>query len=133
MDKGYEKERFVTISIKASVAKKFKKYSKAISRSQSMTLLLMLDFFQNNGISPTDDLGPRMQTIESLIKKRVNGVIAILKDIEKTQTKPTAGMLMALLEPPKKQPLILEKKRTPDKNNSDSTFNKGPGPLNEQS
>ena len=51
-----------------------------------------------------------MQTLEGLIKKRINGVIAILKDIEKTQTKPTAGMLMALLEQqePKKKPLILE-------------------------
>jgi len=39
-----------------------------------------------------------MQTLEGLIKKRINGVIAILKDIEKTQTKPTAGMLMALIE-----------------------------------
>lgn len=120
MDKGYEKEGFVTISIKASVAKKFKKYSKGISRSQSMTLLLMLEFFERNGISPTEDFGPRMQTLENLIKKRINGVIAILKDIEKTQTKPTAGMLMALLEQPepKKEPRYVEKKQFPDKDNS---------------
>ncbi len=39
-----------------------------------------------------------MQTLESLIKKRINGVIGILKDIEKTQTKPTAAILMALME-----------------------------------
>ena len=37
-------------------------------------------------------------------------MIAIMKNIEKTQTKPTVGMLMALLEQvePKKKPLILE-------------------------
>ena len=115
MDKGYEKEGFVTISIKASVAKKFRKYSKGISRSQSMTLLLMLEFFERNGISPTEDFGPKIQTLENLIKKRINGVIAILKDIEKTQTKPTAGMLMALLEPPEQKPLLLEKKQFSDK------------------
>ncbi|MDT0677665.1 BfmA/BtgA family mobilization protein [Autumnicola musiva] len=115
MDKGYEKEEFVTISIKASVARKFRKYSKGISKSQSMTLLLMLEFFEHNGIAPTEDLGPRMQTMENLIKKRINGVIAILRDIEKTQTKPTAGMLMALLEPPKKEPMLVEKKQFPDK------------------
>ncbi|MCJ7759379.1 MAG: hypothetical protein MUP24_14670 [Gillisia sp.] len=110
MDIGYEKERFESFKIKASVAKKFRKFSKGISKSQSMTLLLMLEFFEHNGIAPTETLGPKMQTLEGLIKKRINGVIAILKDIEKTQTKPTAGMLMALLEQqePKKKPLILE-------------------------
>jgi len=110
MDKGYEKERFVSLSLKAPVAKKFKRYCKGISKSQSMTLLLMLEFFENNGISPDESIGPHIQTLENLIKKRINGVIAILKDIEKTQTKPTAGMLMALLEQqePKKKPLILE-------------------------
>lgn len=119
MDKGYEKEKFVTIKVKASVAKKFRKYSKGISKSQSLTLLLMLDFFENNGIAPTEDLGPRMQTMENLIKKRINGVIAILRDIEKTQTKPTAGMLMALLEhpEPKKEPRYVEKKQFPDRDN----------------
>jgi len=75
-----------------------------------MTLLLMLEFFEHNEIAPTENLGPKMQTLEGLIKKRINGVIAILRDIEKTQTKPTAGMLMALLEQaePKRKPLILE-------------------------
>lgn len=113
MDRGYEKEGFVTVSIKASIAKKFKKFSKGISRSQSMTLLLMVDFFEKNGIAPTEDFGPKMQTLENLIKKRINGVIAILKDIEKTQTKPTAGMLLAIMEQeePKKKPLLLEKIR----------------------
>jgi hypothetical protein len=118
MDRGYENERFESFKIKASVARKFRKYSREISKSQSMTLLLMLEFFENNGIVPTENFGPKMVTLESLIKKRVNGVIAILKDIEKTQTKPTAGMLSALLEQgePKKKALMIEKKRT-DTNN----------------
>src|SRR5690606_40892308 len=99
--------------IKASVANKFRKYSKEISQSQSMTLLLMLEFFENNGIAPTENFGPKMVTLESLIKKRINGVIAILKDIEKTQTKPTAGMISALMEQgqPKKKRMMVEKKR----------------------
>ena len=118
MDKGYEKERFVSISVKASIAKKFNNYSKAISKSKSMTMLLMLEFFEHNGIAPTEDLGPHMRTIENLIKKRINGVIAILKDIEKTQTKPTAGMLMALMAPPEKEPLVLEKKRVSEDQNN---------------
>jgi len=114
MDKGYEKERFESISIKAPVAKKFKRYCKGISKSQSMALLLMLEFFENNGISPEESIAPHIQTLENLIKKRINGMIAIIRDIEKNQTKPTTAMLQALLEQeePKKKPLLVEKKRT---------------------
>lgn len=111
MDRGYEKEGFVTFKIKASVAIKFRRFCKKMYESQSMTLLLMLEFFEENGISPHESIGPKMQTLESLIKKRINGVIAIMKDIEKNQTKPTVAMMQSLFEqaePPKKN-LILEK------------------------
>ena len=115
MDKGYEKEGFETLKIKASVAKKFRKFSRRMSKSQSMSLLLMIDFFESNGISPTEELGPNMEALETrisnLIKKRMNGMIAIMKDIEKTQTKPSVAMLQALFqatEPPQKK-IMLEK------------------------
>lgn len=111
MDKGYEKERFESVSLKTSVAKKFNKYCQKLSMSKSMTLLLMLEFFDENGISPAESMGPKMQTLENLVKKRINGVIAILKDIEKSQTKPTVAMMQSLFEESApKQPLILEKK-----------------------
>tara|TARA_R110002167_G_C12705596_1_gene654417 strand:+ start:15726 stop:16142 length:417 start_codon:yes stop_codon:yes gene_type:complete len=116
MDKEYEKERFEKLGIKTSVAVRFRKFCKQLSKSQSMTLMLMLDFFEENGISPAEAMGPRMETLETrismLIKKRMNGMIAIMKDIEKSQTKPTVAMLYSLfeqIEAPKKQ-LILEKK-----------------------
>jgi len=112
MDKTFKKEQFQTLKIKRSVAKKFRRFSKTLSQSQSMTLLLMLDFFENNGVSPNESLGPQIQTLENLIKKRINGVIAIMKDIEKNQTKPTVAMLQALFEqaPPENKLLMLEKK-----------------------
>ena len=112
MDKGYEKERFESLKIKASVAKKFRRFCKKMSQSQSMTLQLMLDFFEKNGVSPNEAIGPQMQTLENLIKKRINGVIAIVKDIEKNQTKPTVAMMQSLFEqaPEKHNTLILEKK-----------------------
>ena len=114
MDEEYKKEQFETLKIKSSVAKKFRRFSRAMSKSQSISLLLMLEFFEDNGISPTESMGPKMQTLENLIKKRINGVIAILKDIEKGQTKPTVAMMQSLFQEaePKKQPLILEKKNT---------------------
>jgi len=112
MDKGYEKERFESLKIKASVAKKFRLLCKKMSKSQSITLQLMLDFFEENGVSPNESIGPQIQTLENLIKKRINGVIAIVKDIEKNQTKPTVAMMQSLFEqaPEKQTTLILEKK-----------------------
>jgi hypothetical protein len=116
MDKGYEKERFESLSIKTSVAKKFNGFCRKMSLSKSMTLLLMLDFFEDNGISPNETIGPNMQTLESEIKKRINAVIAIIKDIEKNHDKPTTAMLESLfmgLEPkPKKLILAKEIKDT---------------------
>ena len=81
----------------------------------------MIEFFQENGISPAELMGPNMETLEKrlslLIKKRMNGMIAIMKDIEKNQTKPTVAMMQALFqaaEPPKKK-LILERKYIKEK------------------
>jgi len=115
MDKGYEKEQFKNLSIKASVADKFNRFCKEMLLSKSMTLLVMIEFFQENGISPAESIGPNMETLEKrislLIKKRMNGMIAIMRDIEKNQTKPTVAMLQSLFEQaelPKKK-LILAK------------------------
>jgi len=111
MDKGYEKERFEKLGIKTSVAERFRVFCKKLSKSQSMTLLLMLDFFEDNGISPNETMGSNMQTLESEIKKRINAVIAIIKDIEKNHDKPTTAMLQSLFMEfePKQEKLILEK------------------------
>ncbi|MDG1729910.1 MAG: BfmA/BtgA family mobilization protein [Algibacter sp.] len=117
MDKGYEKEQFTTISFKCSTAKKFRSFTKKMGASNSMTLLLMIEFFESNGISPKESIGPQMQTLESLIKKRINGVIAIMKDIEKNQTKPTVAMMQSLFQEaePKKKLLLLEKEHKKEK------------------
>lgn len=88
-----------------------------------MTLLVMLDFFEDYSISPLDDLGTDFQSVEirvsRLIKKRMNGMIAIMKNIEKNQTKPTLAMHQSLFEqtePPKKKEVrFLEKKYINDK------------------
>lgn len=114
MDIGYEKEPFQSISIKQSVADKFRTFCKRQGTSQSMTLLAMLEFFQMQGINPDEQLGPHMQTLEQRLKKRINALIAIIKDIEKNQTKPTAAMLHALFQAADaNQPKLREKKEHP--------------------
>jgi hypothetical protein len=77
----------------------------------------ILDFFMYNEISPHERLGPTGRTIEASFKKRINAVIAIMRDMEKTQTKPTAAMIASLFqtEAPPEKPLILEKKMLREK------------------
>lgn len=64
----------------------------------AMFIFQVLDFFHTNGISPIEDIGPKMQTLETSIKKRINAMIAIIRDIEQNQTIPTKGMLEALFQ-----------------------------------
>ncbi|SFF77891.1 hypothetical protein SAMN04488033_108143 [Salegentibacter agarivorans] len=77
----------------------------------------MLDFFYYNEISPQERLGPTGRTIEASLKKRINAVMAVMREIEKTQTKPTVVMIQSLfeMEEPQKKPLILEKKLVEEK------------------
>ena len=111
MDKSFEKESFETLKIKRPVAKKFRRFCRNLGESQSMALMLMVDFFEEHGLSPRESMGPKMQTLENLIKKRFNAIIAIVRDIEKNQTKPTVAMIQALFESyeTEKKPLLLEK------------------------
>ena len=112
MDSGYEKEQFTTISFKSSIAKEFRSFSKKMGASNSMTLLMMLDFFETNNVSPKESIGPTVHTLENLIKKRVSAVIAILRDMEKNQTRPTVAMMQSLFEEaePKNKPPLVEKR-----------------------
>lgn len=98
MDVGYENEKFAGMRIKMSVAKRFRKFCKQFSKSQSMTLLAMLDFFEVNEVSPNERLGETVSSLKHQIQKRFNAVIAIIRDIEKSQTKPTTAMLQQLFE-----------------------------------
>ncbi len=111
MEKNFD---FSAVSLKRSVADRFRLFSKKIATSHSETLSVMMDFFENNSISPHEELGPNMIHLEKNIKSRINALIAIIRDIEKNQTKPTTAILQALLEQeePKKKPLLVEKKRT---------------------
>lgn len=107
-------EPFTNIRFKKKTAERFQEFSRQHFKTHSEALTTMLDFFHYNEVSPKERFGPTAKTIESLIKKRINAVIAIIKEIEKTQTKPTTAMLQALLEQeePKKKPLLVKKKRT---------------------
>jgi hypothetical protein len=90
---GYSKYSFSGINVKKAVAIKFRKFSRQISVSHTEALEAMLHFFERNDLAPDDDLGIH----NNRTNKRINAVIAILKNIEKHQTKPTAEILQSLL------------------------------------
>ena len=71
----------------------------------------MLNYFEENKVSPYESLGPKITTLEHLIKKRFDGLIAIIKNIEKHQSKPLLAIMQSLLqETPEKEPILLESK-----------------------
>jgi len=110
-------DSFIGIRFKKKTAKRFQEFSRTHFKSHTEALETMLDFFFYNEISPKEKLGPTGRTIEASLKKRINAVIAIMRDMEKTQTKPTVAMIESLFqtEEPKKKPLILEKKTLEEK------------------
>ncbi len=52
-----------------------------------------MDFFEWHGISPFRRFAKQISGEEEKTRKRIDVVIAIIKNIEKHQTKPTTAML----------------------------------------
>lgn len=105
-------DSFITIRFKRETAKRFQEFSKTHFKSHTEAMATMLDFFLYNEISPKEKLGPSGRTIEQSLKKRMNAIIAIIRDMEKNKANPTLALLQSLFEEaePKKRPLILEKR-----------------------
>jgi hypothetical protein len=82
-----------------------------MSKSQSMTLLSMIDFFEWHGFSPFDKMEKSLLVELLKNRKRTEAVIAIMKDIEKNQTKPTVAMIQSLFTEvePDKEPRMIAK------------------------
>ena len=110
-------DSFIGIRFKKETAKRFQQFSRTHFKSHTEALTTMLDFFFYNEISPKEKLGPTGRTIEAKLLKRINAVIAIMRDMEKTQTKPTVAMIESLFqtEMSTNKSLILEKKFVEEK------------------
>ena len=102
---------FNTIRLKKKTIDKFKKYSKKTSPSYSETLDFMIAFFEDNDLSPYDILNENMTSVTNRINKRIDAVIAIFRNVEQTQLKPTRELLESLFANEKeKKPLLVERK-----------------------
>ncbi len=103
---------YLALNLNASVVKKFRAYAKKLARRQSETLNTMLDFFEWHGFTPFDRFSKSIGHELLKNRKRTEAVIAIIRKIEKSQTKPTTAMLQSLFEGQmeEEEPLQIEKK-----------------------
>ena len=114
MDNEFKNEPFLTLKMKRSVVKRFRRFCRVTGTSQSLGMSDMLDFFERHKVLPKDEIPNHLLQVEKRLLRRINAVIAIMKDVEKTQTKPTVGMLEALFTMEDKKedaPRFVEKKQ----------------------
>jgi len=117
--KGKYKYKYSNVSIRHNVAVRFRVFSKKISKSHTNTLIAIMDFFEWHGFTPSqrftksiiEEILKNRQRTETSIK-RTEANIAIMRDIEITQTKPTTAMLQSLFEEKltEEEPEMIEKK-----------------------
>ncbi|TNJ46095.1 hypothetical protein KFZ70_09045 [Tamlana fucoidanivorans] len=77
---------------------RYRSFCRELKVTQSMNLNNMMDFFKGNDMLPTDTLESHLGQVEQAIKKRINALVAIIRDIERQQTAPTHEMLQLLFQ-----------------------------------
>lgn len=91
-------DTFSTVRFKIKVANRFRKFSVKVARTHTEAMESMLDFFEIHELSPKDSIGGSLTALEARIKRRIGQAIAIIRDIEKSQTLPTVAILQSLFE-----------------------------------
>lgn len=102
-----------TIRVTGPVAERFRLYSRAVASSHSHAMEKLLDQFSNMNPSCEKEQGRHQETLEKHLLKRINSVIAIIRNIERTQSKPIMAMLQLLFEEKQteKKEILLERKQ----------------------
>ena len=108
--------QYYNLTLQVNVAKRFRRFSKKIASTHSETLVAILDFFEWHGYTPYQRFGQDIIEGQRKNRKRIEAVIAIIKDIEKNHNKPTTAMLQSLFqgvvekeEPVRKEKLFKDK------------------------
>ncbi|WP_394973753.1 BfmA/BtgA family mobilization protein [uncultured Croceitalea sp.] len=120
--KGKYEYKYLALNLKASVVKRFRSFAKKIAGSQSEALEKMINFFEWHGFKPNDRFADSILEEIRKNRKRTEANIAILRDIEVTQTKPSNTMLLSLFgenlrqqEPVRREKKFVEKPKRPQK------------------
>ncbi|MEM1259610.1 MAG: BfmA/BtgA family mobilization protein, partial [Bacteroidota bacterium] len=112
---------YANINLRREVTERFRAFSKKVAPSHAETLTAMMDFFEWHNYSPYQRFGKDILADNQKTRKRIDAVIAIIKDIEKSQNIPLINietMLQALFEGnlkrerPKPPPIKIQKENT---------------------
>ncbi len=93
-----KKSEFSAISINRITAGRYREFSKKISKSHTLTLELMMDFFEGANISPKNKYLMNHMGFEHRLNKRFDYIEELLRRIEREQLKPTHNKLKKLFE-----------------------------------
>ena len=89
---------FKAIRLRSATLKRFKRFSLRVAKTYSDALDAMIDFFTWHDYVPSDRFGTRNSKQHEHTQKRVEALIAIVRDIEKNNDKPNTAMLQLLFE-----------------------------------
>lgn len=91
---------YSAISIKSEVAVLFRDYSKRFDQPHSEVLLRMMVFLKRNDLDPFGDsvekIVREIKSINTMVSKKTDHLIAIIKNMERTSIKPIYEMVLAL-------------------------------------
>jgi len=104
---------YSTIRLRRKTIEKFKKYSRKTSPSYSETLDFMIAFFEDTGFSPYDTIHNPILSSTVTMNKRTEALIAILRNIERTQLIPTREMLESLFKGDQEEVKLQVEKKYP--------------------
>lgn len=103
---------FSRINFHSETLERFKKYAIENGVNYTETLEAMLDFFENNHISPFKPFPLTYSRLLNITDKRMDALEILLRKMERETLKPTLNILLNLInaEEPKKKVRYTEKK-----------------------
>ena len=113
---------YSNITVKKETAIRFRSYSKRFNKSHSEVLDGMMCYFKENNLDPfgegTKIILDSIKKLERQMMKKIDRLIAIIKNMEKTSIRPTYEMMMILYEAyvkdgkrPRREPVQLQEER----------------------
>ncbi|MEC7263627.1 MAG: BfmA/BtgA family mobilization protein [Bacteroidota bacterium] len=113
---------YSNITVKKETAIRFRSYSKKFSKSHSEVLDGMISYFKENSLDPfgegTKIILDSIKKLERQMMKKIDRLIAIIKNMEKTSIRPTYEMMLILYEAyvkdgrkPRPEPVKIQKER----------------------
>lgn len=117
---------YISLSIKKETARNFKEFAKTQECSYSELLDHMIEFFIGHQLSPLADFDEALSAREEKLLKRINNVISIVRNIEKTQTQPTLAILETLMVSDQSKNTVSPSNNTymiPEQNKSSEVMN----------